>query len=78
MTPAKDLAYYMALRYTIEIFPSEEGGYAARIRELPGCLTQADTWAEIDAMIQDAKQAWLETALERGMTIPEPQPVAQP
>jgi len=42
---SKSLDYYMGLPYTIEIIPDEdEGGYVARISELPGCLTQADTW----------------------------------
>lgn len=74
MTPNKTLDYYMSLPYTIEIFPDEEdGGYVARIRELPGCLTQADTWEELQLMIEDAKRAWLEVALEYGDEIPEPE-----
>ncbi|MBC7870733.1 MAG: type II toxin-antitoxin system HicB family antitoxin [Chitinophagaceae bacterium] len=69
----KTLDYYLALPYTIEIIPDEEdGGYVARIRELSGCLTQADTWEELLEMIADAKQLWLESALEHGDLIPEP------
>jgi antitoxin HicB len=64
---------YMALPYTIEIIPDEdEGGYVARIRELPGCLTQADTWEELSQMIEDAKRLWLESALAHSDPIPEP------
>jgi antitoxin HicB len=64
---------YIALPYTIEIIPDEdEGGYVARIRELPGCLTQADTWEELSQMIEDAKHLWLESALAHGDSIPEP------
>jgi predicted RNase H-like HicB family nuclease len=59
--------------YTIEIIPAiDHGGYVARIRELDGCFTQADTWEELILMIQDVKTAWLESALDHGMTIPEP------
>jgi len=44
----KTLDDYLALPYTIEIIPDEDdGGYVARIRELPGCITQADTWDEL-------------------------------
>jgi antitoxin HicB len=69
----KTLEYYMALPYTIEIIPDEDdGGYVVRIRELPGCLTQADTWEELLEMIEDAKRLWLESALEHGDHIPEP------
>jgi predicted RNase H-like HicB family nuclease len=63
----------MRLPYTIEIIPDEdEGGYVARIRELPGCLPQADTWEELSQMIEDAKRLWLESALAHGDPSPEP------
>lgn len=69
----KDLEYYLGLPYTIEIIPDEDdGGYVARIRELPGCLTQADTWEELHEMVEDAKRLWLESALAHGDAIPEP------
>lgn len=69
----KSLDHYLALPYTIEIIPDEEdGGYVARVRELPGCLTQADTWDELLLMVEDAKRLWLESALEHGDAIPEP------
>lgn len=69
----KTLEHYLGLPYTIEIIPDEDdGGYVARIRELPGCITQADTWEELQTMIADAKQIWLESALEYGDPIPEP------
>jgi predicted RNase H-like HicB family nuclease len=60
----KSLNNYLTLPYTIEIIPDEdEGGFVARIRELLGCITQAETWEELHAMIADAKQLWLESAL---------------
>lgn len=69
----KDLNYYLALPYRLEIVPDpEEGGYAARYPELPGCITCADTMDELIANAQDAKQAWLEAALEQGLSIQEP------
>lgn len=69
----KTLDHYLALPYTIEIIPDEDdGGYVARVRELPGCLTQADTWEELLQMVEDAKRLWIESALEYGDPIPEP------
>jgi antitoxin HicB len=69
----KSLEYYLSLPYTIEIIPDEDdGGYVARIRELPGCLTQADTWEELLLMLEDAKRLWLESALAHNDRIPEP------
>ncbi len=70
----KSLEYYLTLPYTIEIFPDiDEGGYVARVRELPGCMTQADTWETLETMINDAKRAWLESALQHADPIPEPE-----
>lgn len=63
---------YMSKEYRIIITPDPEGGYVAEIPELPGCITQGDTKEEVLAMIEDAKRAWIETALKRGKAIPEP------
>jgi predicted RNase H-like HicB family nuclease len=70
----KTLEYYMNLPYTIEIIP-DEGAWFAQIKELPGCMTEVDTWEAIYPAIQEAKYLWLELALERGRPIPEPQGV---
>lgn len=74
MTADKNLDYYLSLPYTIEIYPSEHGGYVAKVVELPGCITQGETAAEAAQMAEDAKRAWLETALEENIPIPEPAP----
>ncbi len=67
------LEYYMSLPYTIEVIPdTEDGGYVAKVVELDGCITQADTWEELKDMIEDAKLCWIESALEDGIEIPLP------
>ena len=68
----KKLNYYMSLPYDIVITPSPEGGYAAHIPDLPGCITQGDTRLEVLEMIEDAKLCWLTAALEDEDDIPEP------
>jgi len=70
----KSLDYYLSLPYTVEMYPSEHGGYVAKVAELPGCITQGETIAQAAEMIEDAKRAWLATALEEGILIPEPVP----
>lgn len=70
----KDLEFFLSLPYRIELFPAAEGGFVASIPELPGCITQGETHQEAVEMIQDAKEAWIETALEEGIEIPEPVP----
>jgi antitoxin HicB len=71
----KTLEYYLNLPYKVEIlqdFDAENPGWVARVVDLPGCITQADSFAELEEMIADAKRAWIETALEDGVEIPEP------
>lgn len=66
---------YLKLAYAIEITRDESDGYAgwfAKVIELPGCMTQADSFAELGEMIEDAKRAWIESALEDGEEIPLP------
>jgi len=66
---------YLELPYTIEVVKDEGEHYAgwfARVVELPGCMTQADTFAELSEMIKEAMTAWIETALADGETIPLP------
>ena len=69
---------YLALPYTIEVQKDEGENYSgwfARVVELPGCMTQADTFAELSEMIEEAMALWIETALEDGETIPLPRSV---
>lgn len=70
-TKDKTLEHYMSLPYTVEIIHDEDG-YFAQVEELPGCMTWAETFAEIEPMIEDAKRSWLTTALAHGDEIPEP------
>ena len=70
----KDFNYYMSLPYRFEVIPDkEDGGYVAHYPDLPGCVTQADTWEELLTMLEDAKRTWLRAALEDGMEIKEPE-----
>lgn len=71
----KTLEEYVALPYTVEILHDRSGertGWFARVVELPGCMTQADTFDELEVMVQDAMQAWIVTALDAGLPVPEP------
>jgi predicted RNase H-like HicB family nuclease len=69
----KDLDYYMALNYRIEVIKDAGGeGYTFRCPELPGCLSCADAIEEGMAMIEDAKREWFMACIEDNMLIPEP------
>lgn len=68
------LDHYRGLPYTVEVRHDEDGWFA-RVIELPGCMTWADTFEELGPMIEDAKLGWIEDALENGDPVPEPRDV---
>ena len=73
MTFDEKLEYYMSLPYTIEIIPDiENGGYVAKVVELKGCITQANSWEKLKEMIEDAMRCWLKAAIEENDNIPLP------
>ncbi|MGH7867884.1 MAG: toxin-antitoxin system HicB family antitoxin [Candidatus Dormibacteraceae bacterium] len=63
--------------WTIEVQRTDGGGFFAKVVELPGCMTEADSWLELDDMIRDALVGWLAVALEHGDGIPEPHSAAK-
>ena len=67
----KDLKHYLALPYSIEIIPDEEG-YIATIPDLPGCMSSGHTVKAALRGLEEVKQLWLEGRLEAGEEIPEP------
>lgn len=69
---SKDFNYYMGLPYKVVLYPADEGGYVVEIPDLPGCLSQGETREEAFVMIEDAKKCWIQSALEDGVEIPEP------
>jgi antitoxin HicB len=71
----KDLSYYLALPYTIELVREDESTWFARVPELPGCMTEGNSPSEAAEMIYDAMSAWLEVALADGQPVPEPRAV---
>ena len=71
----KTVDEYLVVPYTVEVQHDQSGGRAgwfARVVELPGCMTQADAFDELETMVQDAMQAWITTALDVGLPVPEP------
>lgn len=69
---AKPLEYYLELNYPVTLYRAEEGGFAAEIEDLPGCLTQGETVEEVIENIEEARQLWINLAYEDGFEIPIP------
>ncbi len=56
----------IAGNYTIHLEQYDDGTFFGEILELPGCMTEADTREEVLEMLDDAKKAWLESAMNGG------------
>ena len=71
----KDLNYYLALAYPIEITklaPADGDGFLARIPLLKGCQSDGETADAAFKNIEEAKREWLVTTLKTKHKIPEP------
>lgn len=59
--------------YKIEKLSEDDGGgYFITYPDLLGCMSDGDTIEEVIQMGEDARKAWMETAIETGKDIPEP------
>jgi antitoxin HicB len=63
---------YLKRPYTRLIVPEEDGSFRAEILEFPGCLALGDTAARALETLEEVAESWLESALARGQSIPEP------
>jgi len=48
------------------------GGYIATVPELPGCMSDGETYEEALLNVKEAIKEWIDTAKARGQNIPEP------
>jgi predicted RNase H-like HicB family nuclease len=63
----------MSSKYEIIIYWSNvDNRYLAEIPELPGCMADGLTYEEALKNAEIVINEWIETALEDGMSIPEP------
>ncbi|NJL88794.1 MAG: type II toxin-antitoxin system HicB family antitoxin [Coleofasciculaceae cyanobacterium SM2_1_6] len=68
----KTLEDYTNLNYPITFYPEVEGGYTVLIQDLPGCISTGENLQEAMENILDAKQQWLEVAIQYQDPIPLP------
>lgn len=60
--------------YTVLVYEAEpdEGGYWARVAELPGCMTSGETMEEIEENVKDAIETYLDALEAAGQPLPQP------
>jgi antitoxin HicB len=71
VTTNKNLEYYLALKYPMEIV-EDDGRFVAAVPDLPGCFSFGDTLDEAAKNLESTKRLWLKGALESAQLIPEP------
>jgi predicted RNase H-like HicB family nuclease len=63
----------MSIKYELIIYWSEEDrSFIVEVPELPGCMTDGETYEQAVANAQQVITEWIETARELGRPIPEP------
>lgn len=69
----KTIDDYMKKAYRMEIVEDkDEGGFIVTYPDLPGCISCGETIESAVANAIDAKEVWLEVAIEEGIEINEP------
>ena len=69
----KTIDDYMKKAYRMEIVEDkDEGGFVVTYPGLPGCISCGKTIESAVANAIDAKEVWLEAAIEEGIEINEP------
>ena len=71
----KTVDYYMSLPYTLIVRHLDDGSYYGEIKEFDGCMIGGDTWEEFGQNVELVKRMWIESLLEHGQIVPEPEPV---
>lgn len=61
------------LRYSVVLLPDEEsGGFTVEVPDLPGCVTEGDSFEEALNMAEEAIEGFLETLKKEGDPVPKP------
>jgi predicted RNase H-like HicB family nuclease len=63
---------YLRRAYSFNAVAVADGGWFVWFPDLPGCMTQADRFAEVGEMAEDAFRAWVTDRYDAGLPIPDP------
>ncbi|HEX8632990.1 MAG TPA: type II toxin-antitoxin system HicB family antitoxin [Pyrinomonadaceae bacterium] len=65
----------MTEKYKYEIiiyWSAEDSAFIAEVPELPGCMADGTTYADVIARVELVIDEWIETAKDLGREIPQP------
>jgi antitoxin HicB len=58
--------------FEVVLMPEENGGFSVTVPSLPGCTSQGETRVEALAMIREAIEAYVESLVAHGDSVPGP------
>ncbi len=59
------------MKYLV-IFEKAPENYAAYVPDLPGCIATGETRADVERLIREGMQIYLETLRDDGQPVPQP------
>jgi predicted RNase H-like HicB family nuclease len=65
-------AEYLKRPYQRCVVPDSDGSFRGEIVEFPGCIATGETGADALTNLEEVAVSWLETAIAKGLRIPEP------
>lgn len=68
----RTLEDYLSLQYRLDVIAAPEGGYVLDYPDLPGCMTQVESFDEVAHAAEEIRHLWIETQFEDGDPIPLP------
>jgi predicted RNase H-like HicB family nuclease len=67
-----EVLFVGADKYHRRILVERGYGFTGLIDEFPGCIAIGETLDEVLTNLEEVREAWLESATEKGQTIPPP------
>lgn len=58
--------------YPLTVIPDPDSGYVFVYSDLPGCMGQVESLDELQEHANEARELWIDAAVESGIRIPEP------
>ena len=63
------------MRYPVAVWEEDKGAFSASVPDLPGAITMGSSLKELESMVKEAAEGWMECVLDLKEVIPLPSTV---
>ena len=63
------------MRYPVAVWEEDKGAFSASVPDLPGAITMGSSLKELESMVKEAAEGWMECVLDFKEVIPLPSTV---